>query len=144
MKITLDRYFTRKTHFGQMVTLCHQSEMLVRKPSRSTSKTKGSCATLHFSSPKLKILGLSNAILYKKGGNNENAYQKICIFVFQKRNVCILPCKWFVSFAMLLLTLQPLLNALFLGFLKTSGAVIEMAFYLNIQIWLLQNKLTSK
>ena len=31
-----------------------------------------------------------------------------------------------VSFAMLLLTLQPLLNALFLGFLKTSGAVIEI------------------
>ena len=48
-------YFTRKTHFGQMVTLCHQSEMSVRKPSRSTSKTKGSYATPHFSYPKLKI-----------------------------------------------------------------------------------------
>ena len=31
------------------------SEMSVRKPSRSKSKTKGSCATPHFSSPKLKI-----------------------------------------------------------------------------------------
>ena len=60
---------------------------------RCALKVKGSCATLHFSSPKLKILGLSNASLYKKRGNNENAYQKICIFVFQKRNVCILPCK---------------------------------------------------
>ena len=30
-------------------------QMSVRKPSRNTSKTKGSCATLHFSSPKLKI-----------------------------------------------------------------------------------------
>ena len=34
MKITLDIYFTGKTHFGQMVTLCHQSKMSVRKLSR--------------------------------------------------------------------------------------------------------------
>lgn len=44
-----------KTHFGRMDILCHQSEMSVRKPSKNTSKTKGSCATPHFSSPKLKI-----------------------------------------------------------------------------------------
>lgn len=55
MKITLDMYFTRKTHFGQMVTLCHQSEMSVRKPSRSTSKIKDSYATPHLKTPKLKI-----------------------------------------------------------------------------------------
>lgn len=53
--ITLNMYFTRKTHFGQMVTLCHQSKMSVRKPSRSTLKTKGSYATPHYSSSKLKI-----------------------------------------------------------------------------------------
>lgn len=55
MKITVDMYFTRKTHFGQMVTLCHQSEMSVRKPSRSTSKIKDSYATPHLKTPKLKI-----------------------------------------------------------------------------------------
>ena len=81
--------FSKSSHMKEEVK---QLEFTLSK-SRNTSKTKGSCATLHFSSPKLKILGLSNAILYKKGGNNENAYQKICIFVFQKRNVCILPCK---------------------------------------------------
>lgn len=54
-EITLDMYFTGKTHFGRMDILCHQSEMSVRKPSKNTSKTKGSCATPHFSSPKLKI-----------------------------------------------------------------------------------------
>ena len=48
-------YFTRKIHFGQMVTLCHQSEMSVRKPSRSTSKIKDSYATPHLKTPKLKI-----------------------------------------------------------------------------------------
>ena len=65
MKITLDMYFTRKTHFGQLVTLYHQSEMSVRKPSRSTSKAKGSYAIPHFSSPKLKIRGFQMRVPIK-------------------------------------------------------------------------------
>lgn len=62
-----------------MVTLCHQSKMSVRKLSRSTLKTKDSCAIPHFSSHKLKIEEFSNAKFYKLAHDPENIYTGVMV-----------------------------------------------------------------
>ena len=55
MEIFYGTTSTKNTLFGLMDILFLQLGMSVKRPSRNILKTKGSCATPYFSSPKLKI-----------------------------------------------------------------------------------------
>lgn len=65
MEIFYDTISTKNTLLGLTDILYLQLGMSVKRPSRNILKTKGGCATPHFSSPKLKTYGFSNALSIK-------------------------------------------------------------------------------